>query len=99
MEMFDIIIENIVTVIVRIDNESKVPNISAEEFVRCGLAMDRLLNKVENDFDLNFMCRAFIKATERLKHSPGPVGPTIIKKLMSKGFVLHDVMKVGSFNK
>ena len=99
MEIFDLITENIVSVIVRIDNESKVPNISAEEFVKCGNAMTRLLNKVENDFDLMFMCKVIIRATDKLKHTPGPLNTSIIKKLISKGFILHDVTRVATYSK
>ena len=99
MNNFDLITKNIVSVIVRLDNESKQPNITAEEFYKRGDAMDKLLNKVEKDFGLNFMCKVFIQATDILKHSPGPMGPDIIKKLISKGFIIDTVIKSVSYTK
>lgn len=80
------IINNIISTLVRLDNESKEPNITATEFARRGEAIKRILNKIESDFGSDFFVYIFKETCKKLGHTLCPLHNTIIKKLTKFGF-------------
>ena len=67
---------NIIEVLVRLDGEVKEP--------RCGIAINRLLRKVESDFDTQAMLIIFTAASEQAGHTIGPLELGIIKGVSKK---------------
>lgn len=91
--------ENIVSVLVRLDSEAKVPGISKEEFGKRGQALTKLLKKVGDDFGQQVMGRLFIDASKQAGHTIGPLDTSIIQKLVELGFKINDIGRGVSYNK
>lgn len=98
-EIADKVIENAVGVLVRLDTESRQENITPEEFGKRGMAMKTVLDKLEEDFGLDFMLRIFILAGKRLGRTPGPLDHQTIQKLLDNGFTLKNTEKAVSYEK
>ncbi len=93
---------NIISTLIRIDTEAHDPNISSEKFSQYAFAIKKILNKVEIDFGSNYLKDIFISTTKQLGHSPGPLEPSMIQKLVSFGFKIkhaNKIMKSVSYNK
>lgn len=93
------ITDNIINALVRLDNDAKQPNTSAEMFGKCGRAILTLLNKVESDFGTGYMINVFINTNKQLGHTLGPLDSSIIKKLLSYGFKIDNIKKVCEYEK
>merc|ERR1711962_163902 len=91
--------QNVVTVLVRLDNEAKEPNIGPEEFAKRGFGIQNLLRKVESDFGTGMMMKMFIKANEAAGHTIGPLDASFVKELMKMGCTITGVHKVVKYNK
>jgi hypothetical protein len=92
------ILNNIVSVLIRIDHEGRKPNINAVEFNNCGQAISKLLKRIEDDFGIDFMIEVFIITTKQLNHTLGPLDVSILKKLMLNGFEINSINKVAQCN-
>lgn len=93
------ITDNIITVLVKLDNESKEKDISATEFGKRGNAITNLLLQVENDFGIEYMLKIFIIACKKLGHTLGPLDTSVVKKLIENGFIVNKIDKVVSYEK
>lgn len=99
MEVTQQITDNIVETLLKLHNESIIPNISAEEFGKRGNAISFLLNKIENDFGIKYMLYIFNITSKKLGHTLSPVDTTIIKKLLENGYEIKNVKKGVTYKK
>ena len=89
----------IISVLVHIDSESKIPDISEEEFAKCGFRLTKVLNKLENESGEHFMVSMFIAASKRAGHTIGPLDYRLIQKLVKNGCVVKNIKKVLKYEK
>ena len=94
----EIIKNNIVQVLIRLDNEARIPNIEAAEFSRRGQAITKILEKIETDFGEEFMWQMFAITNKKLGHSLGPLDLSFVKRLMKLGYVIK-INKVSEYEK
>ena len=97
--LHEAIAENIISVLIRLDIEAHKPGISTIEYVRRAQAIERLLKKVEDDFDIYFMVKVFKEAGERIGRTIGPLSNKILKKLLSSGCVVTKIKKCTMYEK
>ena len=62
--------DNIISTLVRLDQESK-GNISLVEFSKRSIAISSLLNKIETDFGVKYMFKILNLTSKILGHQPG----------------------------
>ena len=86
--------ENIISVLIRIDSQSRDDNITPDEFAKCAYAIQRLLDKIEVDFGTAFMVNVFKEACEKAGHTIGPHTAGMIQKLTVLGFKVTGINKV-----
>jgi hypothetical protein len=93
------IIDNIITVLIRLDTEAHQPNIEISEYMKRGLAIKNMLEKVETDFGSKIMIDIFLMTNKRLGRTLNPLDPSILKKLLSHGFKINKIEKCASYKK
>ena len=91
--------ENIISVLIRLDEESKMPNITAEEFGRRGIAITRILNKVEEDFGTEIMMKIFALTNARLGRTLGPLDVKFVQRLVKCGVQITNIGRMVEFDK
>ena len=89
----------IISVLVHIDSESKIPDISEEEFAKCAFRLTKVLNKLEKESGEHFMVSMFIAASKRAGHTIGPLDYRLVQKLVKNGCVLKNTKKVLKYKK
>ncbi len=93
------VIDNIVSVLIRLDREASKSDISAYEFAKRGNAIKHILNKIENDFGLKFMIDIFVLTNQKLGHTLGPLHTEIIQKLTSQDFTITNIKNAVFYKK
>ena len=89
----------IISVLVHIDSESEIPDISEEEFLKCAFRLTKVLNKLEKESGEHFMMSMFIAASKRAGHTIGPLDHRLVQKLVKNGFVVKNLKKVLKYEK
>ena len=88
-----------VNVLARLHQDAKDNKDDLEEYVRIGEAVCKILNKLEQDFYLEFMLYVFCKTKDRLGESLGPINAPLLKKLLDNGFTVKELNVVVSKKK
>jgi hypothetical protein len=95
------ITKNIIEVLIRLHNEAKEQKMidNKYEYVRRSYAIAKILNMVENDFDLHYMLHIFKLTCDKLGDTLGPLSLSIIQKLIKNGFEIEKVKSVLQYKK
>ncbi len=97
--METIIENNIITVLVRLDNEAHEKGISPLEYARRGFGITNISNRVINDFGINYYLRILDKTNRKLGHTLGPLDSTIVKQLVKEGCVVSNMRRCVEYAK
>ena len=66
-----------------LDKEAHQSGISTNEYVRRAQTIEKLLEKNEGDFGINFMLKTFKETGQRIGRAIGLLTRSILKKLVS----------------
>lgn len=99
MDPESVIVQNMINVLKKIDKESKQKKDDVQEFNKCGLAIKKILDKIEIDFGTQFMIKIFYITCQELGHTLGPLDSSILQKLIKNGFVIKNINKKSKYCK
>lgn len=95
----DVISNNIINTLIKLNKESQKKDIDPNEFGKIGFAITYILNKVEDDFGKDKFLEIFKKTNTQLGHTLGPLNISIIKKLVSLGFEIKQIKRGVKYQK
>jgi len=87
------------TVLARLHDEAKEPDILPADYVRRGRAIQRILDNVEDKFGLDTMVQVVVKTSKQIGKTLAPLDISIVQKLVSKGCIINKIHKVASYKK
>ena len=95
------IVSVIVSVLLRLDKEASELNkeTQTQEWLQRGLAIERVLTKVEKDFGTETMTKIYGVACNRKGGTINPMSPTMISKLQTAGFRVKSVTDAVRYRK
>ena len=86
-------------VLKQLDTEGHAPDNDPKEYVRIGLCIKKVLDKVERDFGRKSMAMVVCCVSQLLGHSLSPLDNSIIKKLVAEGVQIGEIKKVVTYSK
>ena len=87
-------LDELISVLIRHDFESKDPNISMEDFYKHSRGICDILEALEKDYNTNYMLRIYFLASNRAGHSIGPLTLKIVHTLIKNGCKVNKITKI-----
>ena len=87
-----------ISILVRLHEEATDPDITHTEYARRALAIQRILDNVEEKFGIDAMVYLVVKTSKLIGKTLAPLDISIIHKLTSKGCKINHIHKVVQYN-
>ena len=87
----------VIPVLKQLDTEGHAPDNDPKDFVRIGLCIKKVLDKVERDFGRKSMAMVVCCVSQLLGHSLSPLENSIIKKLVAEGVQIGEIKRVVTY--